>query len=257
MMDKMSNAEKYHFGDFTTEKYREFIKMARKHYEFRDYTNFDKSEKFVLWRHDIDFSVHRAFRLAQVENEEGVTSTFFIHLHSEWYNTFEKEIFDLIIKIKNLGHQIGLHFDTHFYGIANEKELDEKIQFEKYILDKLLGIDLKVFSFHNTTPFTMNCKEEKYGGLINAYANYFQSQVTYCSDSNGYWRYSRLPELLASGEAPRLHVLTHPEWWQESVMSPFERIKRCANKRAENNLTHYVQLIEKAGNKNIDWNETV
>lgn len=253
MMDKMSNAEKYHFGDFTTEKYRELVRTAKENYIFRNYTNFDKSEKFVLWRHDIDFSVHRAHRLAQIESEEGVNSTFFIHLHSEWYNTFEKEIFDLLIKIKNLGHELGLHFDTHFYGISNEEELGEKIQFEKDILDKLLGLDIKVFSFHNTTPFTMNCKEEKYGGLINTYADYFQSEVTYCSDSNGYWRYSRLSDLLSSAEAPRLHILTHPEWWQERVMSPFERIKNCATKRSENNLTHYIELLENAGNKNIDW----
>jgi len=253
----MNNSEKYNFDDFTIEKYREFLKLAKKNYVFRNYTNFDKSEKFVLWRHDIDFSVHRAFRLAQIEKDENVTSTYFVHLHSEWYNTFEKEIYDLLIKIKNLGHQIGLHFDTHFYGISNEEELGEKILIEKNILDKLLGINIQVFSFHNTTPFTMGCKNDEYGGLINTYASYFQSEVTYCSDSNGYWRYSRLAELLNSSEAPRLHILTHPEWWQESIMSPLERIKRCANKRAENNFAKYVQLIERAGNKNIDWNEKV
>lgn len=251
----MNNSEKYNFDDFTTEKYRELLKIAKRNYVFRNYTNFDRSEKFVLWRHDIDFSVHRAFRLAQIEHEEGIYATYFIHLHSEWYNTFEKEIYDLLIKIKNMGHQIGIHFDTHFYGISDEQELGEKILFEKSILDKLLDLDIKVFSFHNTTPFTMGCKNDKYGDLINTYANYFQSEVTYCSDSNGYWRFARLSELLSSAEAPRLHILTHPEWWQETVMSPFERIKRCADNRSENNLSNYVHLIEKAGNKNIDWNE--
>ena len=80
----MSNEELYHFADFTTEKYREVINLTKQSYVFRNYTNFDKKEKFVLWRHDVDFSVHRSFGLAKIENEEGVSATYFIHLHSEW-----------------------------------------------------------------------------------------------------------------------------------------------------------------------------
>ena len=54
----------------------------------------------------------------------------------------------------------------------------------------------------------------------------------YVSDSNGYWRFERLPEVLAAGAHERLHVLTHPEWWQEEAMSPRERILRCIAGRA-------------------------
>ena len=40
------------------------------------------------------------------------------------------------------------------------------------------------------------------------------------------------PEVAAVGEHERLHVLTHPEWWQAEAMSPRRRIMRCIEGRA-------------------------
>ena len=52
--------------------------------------------------------------LAKIENELGVKATYFLKLHSEFYNLFEKSIFEKVLKIIEFGHNIGLHFEHHY-----------------------------------------------------------------------------------------------------------------------------------------------
>ena len=92
----MNPSEKYHFSDFTFGNYRSLLEMANQNFIFRTFTDFNKNERFILWRHDIDFSVHTAFKLAEIENELGITSTYFIHLHNEFYHFWEREVFHKI-----------------------------------------------------------------------------------------------------------------------------------------------------------------
>ena len=58
-------------------------------------------------------------------------------------------------------------------------------------------------------------------------------------------------------EAPdeRLQVLTHPEWWQESVMSPKERIWRCIDGRAAGIKKWYEAALKNFGRENVDWDD--
>ena len=112
MKEKISNM--HNISDFTEKHYRYLIKTAKKNYLFEPFTTKTKSPH-ILWRHDIDFSIHRASSLAKIENELGVKATYFLKLHSEFYNLFEKSIFEKVLKIIEFGHNIGLHFEHHFY----------------------------------------------------------------------------------------------------------------------------------------------
>ncbi len=249
--------DKFNFSDFTINHYKEILLETKGKFEFNFYDEVADKKEFILWRHDIDFSVNRALRLARVENEIGVKSTFFVHLHSEYYNFFEKEVSEKISEINSLGHQIGLHFDTHYYNIGNESELEEKLSREAEIFYNFFDIGIKVFSFHNTTPFTMACQKFSYAGIINTYAAFFQNEVEYCSDSNGYWRYKRIIDVIKNNTSKKLQILTHPEWWQEEIMSPWQRIKRAIDGRAEKNKIFYKDHLRKFNMKNIDWDGEV
>jgi len=239
------------FDDFTRESYLNIIKLAKNNYIFRNYLNFNRRENFVIWRHDVDFSVHSALRLARIESAEGVSSTYFILLHSEFYNVFEKKISILIKEILALGHNLGLHFDHTFYEIDNIEKMEEKILFEKEILENIFEKPVDVFSFHNPDSWSLSCQEWKYAGLVNTYAEYFMKELPYCSDSNGYWRFERLQDILASAKYSQLQVLTHPAWWTDLPMSPFLRIKRCLDGRVVNTLMQYEQLLLEHGRVNI------
>jgi peptidoglycan/xylan/chitin deacetylase (PgdA/CDA1 family) len=258
----------YRYEDFTTENYSRLLDIAKDRFSFTNFAEIDEEVRFVLWRHDIDCSPHRALDLAKIEYSKNVKSTYFVWLHSPMYHFFENEIVQILKKILNLGHDIGLHFDIGFYGVLNEVELEQKIGWEKQILEKVLGRKIIVFSYHgpgesfpNYDDFTTNDIADLYPhyfkssicGLINTYGKYFRENVDYCSDSNGYWRFRRLQDVLESpeDEIQCLQVLTHPEWWVSKPMPPRARIQRCIDGRAKKTAMRYDQLLAKVGRENV------
>ena len=251
----MTNAEKYHFADFTRDNYRKLIRAAKVHWDFRDYSSFDNTSRQIIWRHDVDYSPHCALKLAEIESQEGVCSTFFILLHSEYYNVLEAEIRDIFRAIHRMGHKIGVHFDAYYHSVEDIPSMLPALFWEKQMIENIVGEGCAVdsFSFHTPNEFLLSCVDLKYANLFNAYAHKFRGEVGYCSDSNGYWRFRRLEDVLKSADDFSLQILTHPEWWQESVMSPLERVNRCCDSRCNNNKERYLRLLQEWGRPNIDW----
>jgi len=258
----------YFFDDFTIENYCLLLDIAKRNFEFVDYNTLDESVRFVIWRHDVDYSPHRSLRLAEAEHKMGVQATYFVWLHSNMYHFFEKEVSDILKKIMNLGHHIGLHFDAGYYGILNGNELETHVDWERKILEKTIGRKIDVFSHHNPNPnilkyddYSLEELAELYPhyfkssvcGLTNTYGEYFRNNVPYCSDSNGYWRFKRLQDVLEDSaiNVPRLQVLTHPVWWTDEIANPRDRLLRCIDGRSRNNSEFYDSLLKTAGRKNI------
>lgn len=244
----------YYFEDFTEINYRKLLRMAKSKYNFITYEKYLSEAKNVIWRHDIDFSVHRALKLATIEAEEKIISTYFIHLHNESYNALELEAAKRIYKIIDLGHDIGIHFDPFFYKIENKRfdQLEYYLKLEQEFLKNVFGKEIRVFSFH--TPDIggwFDISQEKIAGLINTYSQYFKEKYSYCSDSNGYWRFKRLEDVLSEAKEKRLQILTHPEWWVPEAMSPRDRISRCIDGRAQNQHRWYDNLLKEMGRENI------
>jgi hypothetical protein len=250
----------HRFGDFTVESYRRLLGLARGRYRFRTFADFRPDEGFVLWRHDVDVSMQRALRLARVEAEEGVVATYFVHLQSRFYHLLEPPVLACALEILALGHMIGLHFESELYPIAGasdpQQALERALRRDRAILEDRLGTPIGAFSFHNPGPATDGCRAEIYAGMVNAYSDYFRDRVGYCSDSNGHWRRRRLEDVLRVGEDRQLQVLTHPEWWQETPMSPRERIERAILGRAQATRDYYDGLLAAGGRENIGARRT-
>jgi hypothetical protein len=243
-------AERYRFADFTEDRYREMLAAAKRTYSFEPFGTTSQAPH-VLWRHDVDLSPHRALRLAEIEAEEGVRATYFVYLHSELYNLLEADVFDRVRRILELGHWPGLHFDPSFYGIRPEEKPTEKIRFERDLLTELIGRPVEAFSFHNPTTSELVVNDDRLAEMTNAYGRTISENYVYVSDSNGYWRHGRLPDVLAAGEKPRLHVLTHPEWWQAEPMSPRRRLARCIEGRARRSEEWYDDQLRIWDRENI------
>ena len=47
--------------DFTVEHYGELLRLAQVNYQFVSYENIPFGERFILWLHDCDFSLNRAY----------------------------------------------------------------------------------------------------------------------------------------------------------------------------------------------------
>lgn len=240
------------YGDFTEEKYKSLLRLAKEKYKFLTYKEVHEEDNIILWRHDIEFSVHRSLALARIEKKEGVSSTYFVQLGSVFYNVFEVEITSILEEIKSLGHNLGLHFDPKTSYIKNDIDLEKKLKNEKCILGNLLDIEIDVFSYHNpTTSNVLEYDDLVYADMINTYSKYFKENVRYCSDSNGYWRHKRLEDVLQKTEHRKLQVLTHPGWWQNTTMPPRERIRRCIEGRAKRQNNTYDKLLKDCGRENI------
>lgn len=234
--------------DFTEDGYRRILVRAKAAYSFEPFGT-DASEPHVLWRHDVDVSMHRAVRLAEIEAEEEVLATYFLSFHSTFYNLLERQVLDAARAVLAPGHWLGLHFDSAFPGRG---DVAERVATEAAHLADLLERPVVAFSFHN--PGVVNddlaFDENTVDGLVNAYGRSLREGYRYVSDSNGYWRYARLTAVLEEAP-PRLHVLTHPEWWQEEPMPPRARIVRSVEGRAERTLRDYDELLESAGRANL------
>lgn len=231
----MTNREKYRFDDFTLDNYKRLVALAlEKGYEFISYTDeFVQDRKDILWRHDVEFEPDIALKMAEIESSLGAKATYFFQIHCPYYNIFDPHYTEVFNKIKSLGHFVGLHFDSHYYGIENESQLNEYIQLDKEYFERVMKVKIDTFSFHNTTPFTQSCLEPMYGGLINVYSSHFKKNFNYCGDSLGYWRFDRLEDVLNDESVQHLQVLTHDANWTEEVMSPRKRVRDFVNKHAE------------------------
>ncbi len=240
------------FAEFTEAGYRRLVREARERYAFARF-GAPAPDRRVLWRHDLDYSVHRALALAEIEADEGVRATYNFLLHSELYNLLEPAVTQRARRILDLGHWLGLHFDVGFYrGIADEDALAEKVASERDLLEGLFEREVTAFSLHNTqVSDSAGFDADVVAGLPSANGRTLRATHGYVSDANGYWRWDSLGDVLHSGEYERLHVLTHPEWWTPEPMSPRRRILRCIEGRGARAEESYDTLLATHGRVNI------
>jgi hypothetical protein len=235
----MTDAERYHYEDFTEAGYRAIVRAAKERYAFEPFGT-SATDPHALWRHDVDVSVHRALELARIEHDEGVRATYLLQLHSGFYSLLERSALAAAREVFELGHWAGLHFDASFYGEGTVRELEDRLRRERELLAELIERPVEVFSFHAPEAAGVEgLDDERIAGMTSTYARSIREGYEYVSDSNGYWRHRRLPALLEEEGHARLHVLTHPEWWQRQPMSPRERLERAVRGRAERTLSDW------------------
>jgi len=254
----MNNFSRYRFSDFTFNNYKNLLGLALKNYKFKTFT--DKNQikgKIIFLRHDIEFSISIALRMAEIEAELGIRATYLLQLHSEFYNPIEKENIRNIKRIIELDHHVGLHFDAHYWEITYEDDLEKYMMIDKGTLEQYFGIKASVFSFHNTNSFIMSCEKDQYAGMINTYSERFKSNVGYCADSTGYWRYERLEDRLREAKDENLQILIHDGMWQDEVLPPRQRIFKVIDDRAAYLKNFYDDTLKKFGAKNIDWEKVL
>ena len=63
-------------------------------YTFNFFGEQSASHGEIILRHDIDFDTHMALRMAQIETDLGIKSTYFFLLRSNLYNIFSRALFN-------------------------------------------------------------------------------------------------------------------------------------------------------------------
>ena len=231
---------------FTYAAYRELIELLKqKEYQFCGYFDYADKKKSVIMRHDIDNSVAHSVRLAQIEYEAGIQSTYFVLLKTDFYNPASKSVNDDLRKIKDLGHEIGLHFDETVYQGDDAESLPKMIRKEAGILADICGFPIRSFSMHRPNRVTLE-KDLHVDGLVNSYGHNFFCDFKYLSDSRHNWREPVL-DIIRSEQYERLLILTHALWYSEEEETITDSVK---NYIIEAKMDRYRQFSENI--KNIE-----
>lgn len=160
---------------FKFEGLKLFYKQLQAKKEILTFNEYNGQNCFLI-RHDVDYDLNKALEMAKFESEMGIKATYFILLSSNNYNAFTIENQEIILKIKNMGHEIGLHFDP------SNLDNDLTQQFENYILFLSKIIHAPIFSVSLHNPSIHN-EYPEFSGYNNAYSKRFFNPINYLSDA--------------------------------------------------------------------------
>ena len=199
--------------EYSLNHYFSVLKSIKDNYTFGtigDFKKLMKKKKFIILRHDVDFSLDYALEMAKKEAKNGIKSTYFVLLHSPFYNPFDKKNISNIKDIAKLGHEIGLHYDSSFFPKSSKKET-ELIKKEIRLLEDISGKKIISVAQHIPSETRKIYADLKKAGLTSAQSPEMLKSLKYISDSGHYWREGCMCQHV--NKYDRLQILTHPIWW--------------------------------------------
>jgi len=180
--------------------------MLKENHRFCFFDDVDEND--IILRHDIDISLNSALKMAELENKIGVKATYFILVHSPFYNSFSSKSVKIIKNIISLNHRIGLHYDSKFI-LENELHPKTTILKELEFLTDYFKTNVNIISSHNPTTnpsLALDLENE----AVDADSMIFKKNRKYLSDSVQNWREKPFSNYI---NEKNLYVLIHPVWW--------------------------------------------
>ena len=112
--------------DFTLATYRRLLTALKENgYEFitfEKYCSGERSEKFIILRHDVDKKPAKSLALAQIEASLGIHATYYFRIVPESNQP------DFIRRIADLGHEIAYHYEDLTICKGNTEKAYESFQ---------------------------------------------------------------------------------------------------------------------------------
>ena len=165
-------------------------------------------EKCLILRHDIEYSVDCALRMAELEHDHGVCSSYFVLAHSVFYNPFTPQNTRRIRRIIELGHEVGLHYETYYFE-NNGLSPTKGIRSDAVYMEQMFDIHVRSISQHR--PARSSFIDDLGKHFIDAYRPELIYGMYYISDSGCKWRHADLYDSL--GREEQIHALIHPDYW--------------------------------------------
>lgn len=241
---------------FSFADYKEIIKIVQSTGRHAGYADALGKDKFIIMRHDVEYSVERAYALSRVEQSMDFVSTYFFQWTNNSYNILSRRNMDMIKDMHERGQHIGLHFALN--GMTDMEQIRRRIKKELDILSEMFGFAIKEFSIHRPSKDVLR-KNIKLEGILNAYQDDFFTfvegditentsvAVKYMSDANHIWRYGYPDEGNITGY-DKVQILTHPFAWCKEGYNNFDNYKALV-------LEKYVELIDSIDQECKDFGE--
>lgn len=182
--------------DYTLTAYQKYIEIILKNYNdilrFDEYFRLNKPLKsFVIFRHDVDRHPNRALKMANLENQLGIKSTYYFRMKN---HTF---IPNIILKISEMGHEIGYHYEclSDADGDLEKALVDFKINLDR--LRKIVPVNTismhgRPFSKYDNRDMWDSIKNKKilkneFKLLGEVYLDIDYSDIAYINDTGRNW----------------------------------------------------------------------
>ena len=202
--------------------FRELVDILRAfNFEFVDFFSYKKANlPSIIFRHDIDFSLEDALKIASLEEKLEIQATYFIMLTTNTYSAISLKNKNLIKEIKEKGHSISLHFDPTAY---QNQDIEKGFFSEKKLFEDIFDVKVKIVSLHRPGNFLEN-NNKILKGSLHTYQDKFFKEMIYLSDSAGSDIKKKLLEVELSSLNKTIQMLIHPIWWASNSNSPTETL---------------------------------
>jgi len=176
--------------------------------------------RILLLRHDVDFSLNYALRMAAFEHSLGLRSTYFLIPHNDYYNPLSPGGRRLVEQIVALGHEIGLHWDSSIYP-QEASGMRDYFRRDLETLGAIVGHPIVSASQH--IPADSPLLDVR--GMVpnEAYSDGVRKRFSYVSDSAMKWRDVTPYDLIAC--SVDIQFLAHPLWWFASGTTREEKLR--------------------------------
>lgn len=227
--------------DFTFAKFRELCgALSSSGYELltvRDYLQGNEQKRFVILRHDIDVKPERGLKMAEIEKEHGIRSTYYIRMTEEVFKPI------IIRRIAEMGHEIGYHYETLDKAKGDKNRAIEIFKKELTKLREVCYVDTICAHGNSLTSWDNRnlwneYNFEDYGIIGEAYRSINFENILYLSDTGRTWgtKYKvkdvvfksyidvlselrttkDVIKLLKQKKISKIYLLSHP-WWNDDI----------------------------------------
>ena len=240
---------------FSYSDYREILRIVKESGRTAFFEEALEMDAFVILRHDVEYSVDRAYELSKVEESMDMRATYFFQWTNNSYNILSRKNRTILTDMYERGHRIGLHFALN--GMTDMQQIRVKIAQEIEMLSTMLGFPIRSFSIHRPSPDVL-AENIKLPGILNAYQDDFfcfdpkagpdsDLPIKYLSDANHIWRYG-YPDEETIRRHQKVQILVHPFGWTREGYDNLNNYRTMIDEK-------YVEMLDSIDNECKDFRE--
>lgn len=167
--------------------------------------------------------------MAEFEASIGARSTYFILLYNDFYNPLAPSGRGLVKQIADLGHEIGLHWDSSLYP-SDAVALENSFRRDIEALNGVIGQPVRSASQH--IPIDSPNLDVESLIEFEAYSGELANRYEYVSDSCMAWRGEEPADLIRRGTD--IQFLSHPIWWVLDGAGIEDKLKAAGDQASRN-----------------------
>lgn len=188
--------------------------------------------KGTFLRHDVDSEVLAAYKLMNIEDECGVSSTYYFLTTTSNYNVNTAKNRKMIKEMSDKGFEVGLHFDPTVYAeLKTDEEFEEKARHEARMLEEITGTSVRTYSTHNPSVTGMY---PQFSFLLNAYNEKYFNPDFYMSDSRMSFRGKDPHEFIKKAKDHFIQITLHAMQFSENGDDYLDIFRGMVHRQIEN-----------------------